>query len=94
MAVATVVVAHRLGLSVPRDLTIAGFDDTPLGTSVWLGLTTVRQPFYDMAREAVKLLLEQIKRKRTGTEHIPVQKLMDFVLVSRESTSQYVQAMN
>ncbi len=94
MAVATVVVAHRLGLSVPRDLTIAGFDDTPLGTSVWPGLTTVRQPLSDMAREAVKLLLEQIKRKRTGVEHAPVQKLMDFVLVARESTGQYVSAMN
>jgi DNA-binding LacI/PurR family transcriptional regulator len=54
----------------------------------------VRQPFADMAREAVKLLLEQIKRKRTGVEQAPVQKLMDYVLVSRESSAQYVAAMN
>ncbi len=39
-----------------------------------------------MAREAVKLLLEQIRRKRAGAEAEPVQKLLDFTLIPREST--------
>ncbi len=86
MAAATVAVAHRMGLDVPRDLTIAGFDDTPLATTVWPALTTVRQPIADMAREAVKLLLEQIRRKRAGAEAEPVQKLLEFTLIPREST--------
>ncbi len=86
MAAATVAVAHRMGLDVPRDLTIAGFDDTPLATTVWPALTTVRQPIAEMAREAVKLLLEQIRRKRAGAEPEPVQKLLDFTLIPREST--------
>jgi len=78
MAAATVAVAHRMGLDVPRDLTIAGFDDTPLATTVWPALTTVRQPIAEMAREAVKLLLEQIRRKRAGAEEQPVQKLLNL----------------
>ncbi len=87
MAAATVAVAHRMGLDVPRDLTIAGFDDTPLATTVWPALTTVRQPIADMAREAVKLLLEQLRRKRAGAETEPVQKLLEFTLIPRESTA-------
>jgi len=86
MAAATVAVAHRMGLDVPRDVTIAGFDDTPLATTVWPALTTVRQPIAEMAREAVKLLLDQIRRKRSGGEPEPVQKLLEFTLIPREST--------
>ena len=87
MAAATVAVAHRMGLDIPRDLTIAGFDDTPLATTVWPALTTVRQPIAQMAQEAVKLLLDQIRRKRAGEEPKVVHKLLDFTLVPRESTA-------
>jgi LacI family transcriptional regulator len=86
MAAATIAVAHRMGLDVPRDLTVAGFDDTPLALTVWPALTTVRQPIAEMAREAVKLLLEQIRRKRAGAEQQTVQKLLEFTLIPREST--------
>src|SRR5580658_7439152 len=84
MAAATVAVAHRMGLDIPRDLTIAGFDDTPLATTVWPALTTVRQPIAQMAQEAVKLLLDQIRRKRAGEAPRVVHKLLDFTLVPRE----------
>ncbi len=86
MAAATIAVAHRMGLDVPRDLTVAGFDDTPLALTVWPALTTVRQPIAEMAREAVKLVLEQIRRKRAGAEQQTVQKLLEFTLIPREST--------
>jgi LacI family transcriptional regulator len=87
MAAATVAVAHRIGLDVPRELTIAGFDDTPLATTVWPALTTVRQPISEMAREAVKLLLDQIRQKRTGAPQRRVQKVLEFTLVARESAA-------
>ncbi len=92
MAAATIAVAHRMGLDVPRDLSIAGFDDTPLATTVWPALTTVRQPIAEMAREAVKLLLDQIRRKRAGAEQQTVHKQLEFTLVLRESTANLGQA--
>jgi LacI family transcriptional regulator len=87
MAAATVAMAHRLNLNVPRDLAIAGFDDTLLATTVWPELTTVRQPIAEMAREAVKLLLEQIRRKRSGVAQEIVHKLLKFTLVERGSSA-------
>ena len=92
MAAATIAVAHRMGLDVPRDLSIAGFDDTPLATTVWPALTTVRQPIAEMAREAVKLLLEQIRRKRSAAPQQAVHKLLEFTLILRESTARLSQA--
>ncbi|MDB5733895.1 MAG: LacI-family transcriptional regulator [Alphaproteobacteria bacterium] len=87
MAAATVAVAHRKGLEVPGDVAIAGFDDTPLATTVWPELTTVRQPIADMAREAVRLLIEQIKGRRAGKPAQVVHKSLKFTLIKRESTA-------
>ncbi len=87
MAAATVAMAHRMGLDVPGDIAIAGFDDTPLATTMWPELTTVRQPIADMAREAVTLLLEQIRRKRSGAPQQVVHKLLDFTLIERASSA-------
>ncbi|MCP5411989.1 MAG: LacI family DNA-binding transcriptional regulator [Alphaproteobacteria bacterium] len=86
MAAAVMAVAHRKGLDVPGDLSIAGFDDTPLASAVWPALTTVRQPIADMAREAAQLLLEQIRAGRAGKAAPPVHRQLDYALVTREST--------
>jgi LacI family transcriptional regulator len=88
MAAATMAVAHRKGLDVPGDLSVAGFDDTPLATTVWPELTTVRQPIADMAREAVRLLVEQIRGRRgRKARPEPVHRLVKFTLVKRDSTA-------
>jgi LacI family transcriptional regulator len=87
MAAATMAIAHRKGLDVPRDIAIAGFDDTPLATMVWPELTTVRRPISDMAREAVRLLIEQVRAKRTGGTQPVEHKLLKFTLVKRESSA-------
>ena len=85
MAAATVAIAHRLGLDVPSDLTVVGFDDAPLATTIWPELTTVRQPIMEMAAAAVDLLVRQIRARRNGEplscEHV----LMDFALARRQS---------
>ncbi|MET0530614.1 MAG: LacI family DNA-binding transcriptional regulator [Microvirga sp.] len=44
--------ARRRGLEVPRDLSIIGFDDTPIASHIWPPLTTVRWPIASMARSA------------------------------------------
>jgi len=56
MAAAVVMTANRLGLRVPEDLSVAGFDDTPIAQTIWPALTTVAQPFEEIARAAVDSL--------------------------------------
>jgi LacI family transcriptional regulator len=85
MAAATVAVAHRMGIDVPGDLTVAGFDDTPIATTIWPELTTIRQPIGAMARSAVELLVRQVTARRAGGEAPPQRVRMDFELVRRQS---------
>jgi LacI family transcriptional regulator len=54
--------AHEMGLSIPADLSVVGFDDTPVAHQIWPSLTTVRQPIQEMARQATGLLLQQLKK--------------------------------
>ena len=85
MAAAAIAVAHRQGLDVPRDLTIVGFDDTALASTVWPPLTTIRQPVAEMSREAVSVLVEAIRGKQEGQPSAPARELMDFALIRRQS---------
>ncbi len=85
MAAATVAAAQRLGLYVPSDLTVVGFDDTPLATTIWPELTTVRQPIGDMAGAAVDVLVRHIRAARNGGLLAPVQQQMAHELVRRQS---------
>jgi LacI family transcriptional regulator len=85
MAAAAVAVAHRLGLDVPGDLTVTGFDDTALATTIWPELTTVRQPIAEMAREAVRSLVRRVRAMREGDDAQPEHVGMAFELVRRQS---------
>ncbi|MDH7972721.1 LacI family DNA-binding transcriptional regulator [Sphingomonas sp. AR_OL41] len=66
MAAAAVAIAHRRGLDVPGDLTVCGFDDTVLATTIWPELTTIRQPVIEMSRTAVELLVHAIRMAKAG----------------------------
>jgi len=82
MAAAAVAIAHARQLDVPRDLTICGFDDTPLATTIWPELTTIRQPIADMARAAVDMLVRALRqRKGAVVEH----EELAYALVRRQS---------
>ncbi|MBB3693519.1 LacI family DNA-binding transcriptional regulator [Sphingomonas sp. BK580] len=86
MAAATVAIAHRRGLDVPGDLTVVGFDDSALATTIWPELTTIRQPVSAMARTAVDLLAREIRARKTsdaGLDHPHL--LADYQLVRRQS---------
>jgi LacI family transcriptional regulator len=85
MAAAAVAIAHRMGMDVPGDLTVAGFDDTALATTIWPELTTVRQPIADMAEQAIRLLVQQITARREGSGEAPEHVVMDFSLIRRQS---------
>ncbi len=79
MAAGVLTVAHRRGLSLPRDLSVAGFDDTALASQLWPPLTTVRQPTRDLAYAAAALLFEG--------EEDPVHRRLAHELVVRASTA-------
>lgn len=57
MAAGVMHAALERGLQIPRDLSIIGFDDTPVAAHVWPPLTTVRWPVVSMARSAALKLL-------------------------------------
>jgi LacI family transcriptional regulator len=87
MAAAAIGVAHRHGLVVPDDLSIAGFDDTAPATTVWPELTTVRQPISAMAEVAVELLLARLRAVRSGGRTHAAERVLAHSLVLRESTA-------
>jgi LacI family transcriptional regulator len=87
MAAATVSVAHRRGLDVPRDLSVVGFDDTAIATTVWPELTTIRQPIATMAETALDLLVCEIRKRRDGDAETAVDHLVAHELIVRESAA-------
>ncbi len=56
MAAGVQLAAHRKGLKLPDDLSVAGFDDTAIANLVWPQITTVRQPIGRMTQIAVETL--------------------------------------
>ena len=60
MAAGVIHAACQRGLTVPRDLSVIGFDDTPIAAHMWPPLTTVRWPIASMARSAALKLITGI----------------------------------
>ncbi len=77
--------ARQRGMTVPDDLSVVGFDDVALCTWVQPHLTTVRQPLYEMAREATRLVLDLGRADRTGVPRIE----LATSLVVRGSTAPF-----
>jgi LacI family transcriptional regulator len=55
--------ARAAGIAVPEDVSLVGFDDLPMASWEVFQLTTVHQPMDQMARAAVRLLVERIEGK-------------------------------
>ena len=66
MAAGVIRAAGERGLAVPRDLSVCGFDDTPIARHIYPALTTVRQPTSEMGRLATLELLERIRTPGAG----------------------------
>jgi LacI family transcriptional regulator len=60
VAVGALNAARRLGIAVPGDLTVIGFDDLPEASWPVFDLTTVNNPLADSARAAARLLVERL----------------------------------
>jgi LacI family transcriptional regulator len=68
VAIGALNAAYKLGLSVPDDVSLIGFDDLPMAAWDLFGLTTVHQPIEEMARAAARLLIERIEGRVEGDE--------------------------
>lgn len=86
MAVGLLQAAREHGLQVPQSLSVIGVDDIPLAPHLWPPLTTMRQDFQRIGREAIRLLLATVADPNTPREHVR----LPATLIMRESTAPYV----
>jgi len=84
MAAGVMHVAHRMGLHIPGDLAVVGFDDTPLSRQIWPTLTTVRQPIRLIGERAAEILLADLSGGKK-TDGVMLHQL-DFELKVRGSS--------
>ena len=83
MAIGVLKAAKELGIKVPEQLSIIGFDDIVLSRYTTPPLTTIAQSPYDMATEGTRLLTAMIEGEQEKTPF----KLINSELVIRESTT-------
>jgi DNA-binding LacI/PurR family transcriptional regulator len=81
IALALIAAAAYLGLSVPDDLAIVGFDNLGVASQIHPPLTTVNQPQTDIGIRAAQLLLDRIEGRNGPPEHI----VLSTNLVVRDS---------
>jgi LacI family transcriptional regulator, galactose operon repressor len=60
MAAGVIFSARERGIGVPEELSVIGFDDTPIAAHIWPPLTTVRWPIVSMARSAARKLIHDM----------------------------------
>ena len=77
-------VADRLGVNVPDDLSVVGFDDVLMAGLSRINLTTVAQPQEELARQSLALLAARMQGELTGD---PVRRTVELELVVRGSTA-------
>lgn len=83
MAAGIIMAAHRLGVSVPDELSVVGFDDSEIADKTWPALTTVRQPLLEYGAVAVSRLIESM-----GEDDVSgAIECLDYRLIERESVA-------
>ena len=74
---------RELGISVPEDVSVMGYDDIFYADFMVPSPTTIRQDIFRKGEEAVGLLLAQIERREIGERNV----LLPVELKIRESTA-------
>lgn len=82
MALGALKACKELGLDVPKDISIVGYDNIVLASYSSPNLTTVGQEVYQIGYEAADLLIEMLEGKETNME-----RYLDTKLIIRESTA-------
>jgi DNA-binding LacI/PurR family transcriptional regulator len=79
------ILRYELGLSIPEDVSVIGYDDVPPASWKSYDLTTVRQRANLMVQETVNTILNRIENPHSSN---PVKLQIDSPLVIRSSTRQ------
>jgi len=82
MAAGAIIAAGELGIAVPGELSVAGFDDSQIASTVWPRITTIRQPIRAMAQAATDALVKIMEGSHRPLEH----RVMPYELILRGST--------
>ena len=85
MAAGVIDAAIAAGIAMPKDISIAGFDDNTVARTVRPRLTSVRQPLEEMGETACQMLVARMRRTSSGNQH----KLVPFEIVERESVIEF-----
>ncbi len=85
MAVGVYLAARKAGLQIPEDLSVVGFDDTPVVSRIWPPMTSVKFPIRDLGFDAAKLLINSDKLPPNERRTSP--QIVELNLIIRESTS-------
>ncbi|MER5427712.1 LacI family DNA-binding transcriptional regulator [Streptomyces sp. NPDC002588] len=80
VALGALAALREFGLGVPDDVSVIGYDDVPFAADLTPALTTVRVPYEDLGRTAVRLALEREERV-SGDDHV----VLSTQLVIRQS---------
>ncbi|MCB0131775.1 MAG: LacI family DNA-binding transcriptional regulator [Caldilineaceae bacterium] len=88
MALGVLRAANALGISIPGDLAVVGYDNIPESAYFWPSLTTVRQFLTAVGEEAVRTLHDMVETRVTGgTMPQPLTQVLNPQLIVRESTA-------
>jgi LacI family transcriptional regulator len=72
---------HAIGLRIPDDIAVVGFDDMPWAPSLNPPLTAVSQPTYELGERSAELLLQRVRERSLPVRQI----VLEPVLVVRDS---------
>jgi DNA-binding LacI/PurR family transcriptional regulator len=81
-AAAIIKAATRLGLNVPKDISVVGFDNTEISIMTEPSITTVNQPRFQLGSFACDLLIDKIIDPTLPNKHM----ILDTELIVRDST--------
>jgi LacI family transcriptional regulator len=83
MAIGAMAVLRERGLSVPRDMSVTGFDDIYVSALPWIELTTLHPHSRELGARAAQILLARIDKIDEG----PASIVLPATLVKRTSTA-------
>lgn len=84
MAAGVMHIAHSIGLDVPGDVSIIGFDDSPTASQIWPALSTVRWPITEMGSLAARKLVPEFLAEAQAVQGA-VETVLNSTYIERDS---------